>query len=275
MRTFERSGLTFEVLDSGPPSGPPVILLHGFPATPRSWARVTPALVEAGHRVLVPAQRGYSPGARPLRRRDYRIGELVDDVVALADQAGVDRFAVAGHDWGANVAWALAARHPHRVSALAALSVPHPRALRAALAGLQVARSWYMVFFQIPLLPERLLGSPMAVKILERSGLDADLASDYVENLRSPGALTAAINWYRALPFDTAAIDRTGPVQVPTLYVWSTNDPFLGRRGAELCADWVTGPYRFELIEGASHWLPETEPHRVASLLVNHLANHP
>lgn len=275
MQTFERAGLTFDVVDSGPAHGPPVILLHGFPANPRSWERVTPALVEAGHRVLVPAQRGYSPGARPRRRRDYRVSELVDDVVALADQAGLDRFAVAGHDWGAPVAWALAARHPERVSALAALSVPHPRAFRSALAGSQLVRSWYMVFFQLPVVPERILASPVAVKLLQRTGLDAELAGAYIDNLRGPGALTGALNWYRALPFDVTATELSGPVRVPTLYVWSTKDPFLGRRGAERCADWVRGPYRFELIEDASHWLPETEPRRVASLLVDHLARHP
>lgn len=274
MKTFERAGLTFDVVESGPAHGPPVILLHGFPANPRSWERVTPALVDAGHRVLVPAQRGYSPGARPRRRRDYRLGELVDDVVALADQAGLDRFAVAGHDWGAPVAWSLAARLPQRISAVAALSVPHPRAFRQALAGTQLARSWYMAFFQLPAVPERILGSPVAAKLLERTGLDAELAADYVANLRAPGALTAAINWYRALPFDARA-DQTGSVRVPTLYVWSTNDPFLGRRGAEHCAEWVQGPYRFELIEDAGHWLPETEPGRVAALLVDHLAAHP
>jgi pimeloyl-ACP methyl ester carboxylesterase len=274
MRTFERAGLTFDVVDSGPPDGPPVVLLHGFPANPRSWDRVTPTLVEAGHRVLVPAQRGYSPGARPLHRRDYRLGELVDDVVALADQAGLDRFAVAGHDWGAPVAWALAARHPQRISALAALSVPHPRAFLRALAGAQLVRSWYMIFFQLPRVPEAVLGSPLAVKLLERSGLDGALAADYVDYLRAPGAFSAALNWYRALPFDAAGADQPGPVSVPTLFLWSTNDPFLSRRGAEHCADWVRGPYRFELIEGASHWLPEMEPHRVASLIVDHLANH-
>nr|MDQ2728212.1 alpha/beta fold hydrolase [Actinomycetota bacterium] len=233
MKTFERAGLSFDVVDSGPPDGPPVILLHGFPANPRSWERVTPALVGSGHRVLVPAQRGYSPGARPPRRRDYRVGELVDDVLALADQAGLDRFAVAGHDWGAVVAWSLAARCPERISAVAALSVPHPGAVRQALAGTQLARSWYMVFFQLPALPERILSAPLAARILERSGLDAELAVDYVNYLRAPGALTAAVNWYRALPFEAVAGDQPGPVRVPTLYVWSTNDPFLGRRGAE------------------------------------------
>ncbi len=272
MKTFEREGLSFDVVDRGPPDSPAVILLHGFPANPRSWERVTPALVDAGHRVLVPALRGYSPGARPRHRRSYRIRRLVDDVVALADQAGLDRFAIAGHDWGALVAWSLAARLPQRISALAALSVPHPGAFRQALAGTQLVRSWYMAFFQLPVVPERMLGSPLAAKLLERTGLDAELATNYTDYLRAPGALTAAINWYRALPFDTA--DQPGPVQVPTLYVWSTKDPFLGRRGAEHCAEWVKGPYRFELIEGAGHWLPETEPRRVAALLVDHLATH-
>jgi pimeloyl-ACP methyl ester carboxylesterase len=275
VNNFERAGLVFDVVDSGPAEGPPVILLHGFPGNPRSWERVTPTLVEAGYRVLVPAQRGYSPGARPPRRRDYRVGQLVEDVIALADQAGLGRFAVAGHDWGAPVAWGLAARYPERLTAMAALSVPHPGAFRQALAGTQALRSWYMAFFQLPALPERILLSPFSVTLLERSGLDAELAADYVAGLRGPGACRAALNWYRALPLEAKAADLPGPIQVPTLFVWSTKDPFLGRRGAERCGDWVRGPYRFELIEGASHWLPETEAHRVGPLLVDHLANHP
>ncbi len=274
MQTFERAGLTFDVVDAGPADGAPVVLLHGFPANPRSWERVTPFLVDAGHRVLVPAQRGYCPGARPSRRRDYRLGELVDDVVALADHASLAHFAVAGHDWGAAVAWALAARYPERISSLTALSVPHPRAFLRALGSTQAFRSWYLAFFQLPRLPER-VGLAAGPKILERTGLDAELAEAYIAALRGPGALRGALNWYRALPFSKADMGRTGAVQVPTLYVWSTKDPFLGHQSAGRCGDWVQGPYRFEIIEEASHWLPETEATRVGGLLVDHLADHP
>lgn len=272
MDTFHRAGLTFDVIDQGPPDAPtPVILLHGFPANARSWERVTPILVDAGHRVLAPNQRGYSPGARPLRRRDYRLSELVDDVVALADQAGLDRFAVVGHDWGAPVAWSLAARFPERVSALAALSVPHLRAFFRSMLGTQLLRSWYMAFFQLPALPERAVASSWGRRSLERTGLNPVLAAAYLDFLRAPGALTGAINWYRGMPCNGTDLDQIAPVVVPTMFIWGTADPFLGRRGVERCGDWVRGPYRLELIEGGSHWLPEAYPERVAALLVDHL----
>lgn len=275
MDTFSRAGLTFDVVDAGPPDGPALIALHGFPANPRSWERLTPALVSAGHRILVPAQRGYSPAARPLRRRDYRIAELVDDVVALADAAGLDRFAVVGHDWGAPVAWALAERHPDRVSSLAALSVPHTRAFVGSLAGTQLLRSWYMGMFQVPGLAERILLSRLGPATLVRTGLDAELAADYLDRLRPPGALTAALNWYRAMPLQLRDLRQAAPVRVPTLFVWSTGDPFIGRRGVRHCADWVHAPYRLEVIEGGSHWLPEGNADRVGALLIEHLAAHP
>lgn len=250
-----------------------IIALHGFPANSRSWSRVTPALVDAGYRVLAPNQRGYSPGARPLARRDYRLGALVDDAVALADAAGVDRFAVAGHDWGAVVAWGLAAHYPDRISSLAALSVPHPRAMRKAMAGVQLARSSYMAFFQLPDLPEW-LAVRGAGTILRLSGLDAEMADHYTGSLRGPLDWRAALNWYRAMAVSTD-MGQVGAVRVPSLFVWSTKDPAIGRRSAEGCADWVTAPYRFEMIEGASHWLPETRPRRVAGLLLDHLASYP
>lgn len=158
MERYRHEALTFDVTDSGPAEGRIVIALHGFPEDRQCWAQLSRSLSDAGFRTLAPDQRGYSPGARPSARRSYRVSMLAGDVLALADQAGADSFDLVGHDWGAIVAWHLAARHPDRVRSLTALSVPHPRAFVSALsASSQALHSWYMVLFQIPWLPERVL----------------------------------------------------------------------------------------------------------------------
>jgi pimeloyl-ACP methyl ester carboxylesterase len=158
-RRLRARGLVFDTLVAGPPTGEPVVLLHGFPQTAACWIRVAQALAAAGYRVLAPDQRGYSPGARPAAVRAYRMPELVADVLALAEAAGAARFHLVGHDWGGAVAWALAGRHPERVATLTSVSTPHPRAFAAALlTGGQLPRSAYIGFFRIPRLPELVLG---------------------------------------------------------------------------------------------------------------------
>ena len=266
-----RDGLVFETTDSGPAEGEVVVLLHGFPATRASWRDVVPRLEAAGLRCLVPLQRGYSPGARPRGRRAYRSTELVADVVALLDQAGVDRAHVVGHDWGGAVAWKLAAEHPDRVASLTVLSTPHPAALAASLtSSLQALRSWYMVAFQLPWLPEALLRRRLA-PVLRGTGLPAERAEEYAGAMRDSRALTGAIAWYRALwlPGGGARPSlATGRVTVPTRYLWGRHDTALGRRAAELTARHVSGPYRFvELDEG--HWLPEVAPRVVAQAVLD------
>jgi len=191
---FTREGLTFDVADTGPAGAAAVVLLHGFPGSARTWDAVAPALAGAGYRVLVPTQRGYSPRARPAGRRAYRVEALVADVLALADQAGLDRFHLVGHDWGGAVAWQLATAHPDRVASLTSLSTPHPRAmLRAMVTSRQALHSWYIAAFQVPRLPEALLmigGGQRFVAQLQRSGLPPGVARGYAEDLSAPGALT-------------------------------------------------------------------------------------
>jgi len=273
LQRYERDGLVFDVRDAGPARGQSVVLLHGFPETSASWQSVTPGLAEAGYRVLAPDQRGYSPGARPRPRRAYRREELVADVVALADAAMLDRFHLVGHDWGAAVAWQVAMQHPGRLRSLTALSVAHPAAFRrAALTSRQGLRSWYMGFFQLPLLPEAMLRSgawQTMRRNLRRSGLPAAFADEYVEHLRSPGALTAALNWYRGLrPLSDS---RAVAVRVPTLMVWGDRDAYCDRRGVTLTERYVTASYRLEVFEGAGHWIPEEAPERLLSVLLLHL----
>ena len=275
MEHFTRNGFTFDVTDLGPAGAEAVVLLHGYPESSASWRAVSPGLMEAGYRVLAPDQRGYSPGARPVGRRAYVMAELVGDVLALADQAGVERFHVVGHDWGGAVAWALATDHADRLRTLAVLSTPHPAAfLRSMVTSGQALRSWYMALFQIPRLPEWLTlagDGRLALSTMRRSGLSEDRAREYVEAMSKPGALTAALNWYRAVPYEATAMRDAKPVTVPTLYVWSTKDVALGRKAAELTARFVSGPYRFEILEGVSHWIPEEAPEEVLRLVLEHL----
>ena len=277
VHNYVRDGLTFEVTDDGPADGRVVIALHGFPEDRQCWSAVIPQLTDAGYRVLAPDQRGYSPGARPAGRRPYAIGELAADVLALADVAGAERFDVVGHDWGALVAWELAARHPRRVRTMTSLTVPHPRAIRDSLLhSTQLLHSWYILFFQIPWLPEatiRAAGFDRAVQGFERDGLDPESARRYARRLQDRATATGPINWYRALPFSTRSV--MPPVEVPVLYVYADKDRYLTRYPAERTARYVTGPYRFEVLEGMSHWLPTGAADRVSGLIREHLAAHP
>jgi pimeloyl-ACP methyl ester carboxylesterase len=275
---IDANGWRFTARTDGPPDGRPVLLLHGFPETSRSFAAQIGALADAGWRVVAPDQRGYSPGARPEAVEAYRVTELVADVLAVADACGMNAFDLVGHDWGGIVAWAAACLHPERVRSLTAISTPHPRALAAGLRGgdpEQAERSSYIHLFRQPEVPEALLlgedgsGSGL-VQLYESSGLAVAAAAEYVEVLTRPGAMTAALNWYRAN--DLASYTNLGQCTVPTMYVWSTDDVALGRGVAEGTASWVTGPYRFVELEGVSHWIPEAVPDELNRLLLEHLA---
>jgi pimeloyl-ACP methyl ester carboxylesterase len=245
-----------------------------------AWDAVAERLAGEGIRTLAPDQRGYSPGARPPGRRAYRTGVLVSDVVALLDAAGLQRAHVVGHDWGAAVAWAIAARCPDRVRSLTALSVPHPGAfLRSMRTSPQLLRSWYMAFFQLPVVPETVFSAGRSATrrvqaILARTGLPPERSAGYVDRIADRAAIAAMLNWYRALPVSDLS-GSSEPVAVPTLYVWSTGDHFLDRRGAEDTARFCTGEYRFEEVLGASHWLPETRPELVADLIAKQVRAHP
>jgi pimeloyl-ACP methyl ester carboxylesterase len=273
MQSFRRDGMVFDVRDAGPEDGDPVVLLHGFPQDCTAFGRVTPLLNTAGLRTLAPDQRGYCASARPRGRRAYRLREAVDDVLALLYDAGLRSAHVVGHDWGGGVAWALAAWHPDRVRTLTVLSTPHPAAMqRALLRSDQALRSVYVGLFQLPLLPERVLlagGGAALRQALLRGGLPGDAADHYVARMLEPGALTAALNWYRALPLSLG--DHVGTVRVPTLQVWGADDTFLSRAATEASAAHVDAPYRLEVLEDVPHWIPELVPERVAELVTAHV----
>lgn len=275
MEEFSRDGLVFDVTDTGPAEGAVVVLLHGYPENRTSWNKVVPFLTAQGFRVLAPDQRGYSPRARPLRRRDYRSSELTADVLALVDAAGAEKVHLVGHDWGGGVAWAFAHAHPDRLHTLTSLTTPHPRALSAAmLRSNQLLHSWYMLAYQLPWLPEtayRGRGERLTRRALVASGLPPDAAERYVAQLQQPGAARAAINWYRAIPLSKPL---RGKVTVPVLYVYATADRFLGRKAAELTGRYVDAAYRFEVLDGMSHWVPELAPDVVARLVGEHAREH-
>jgi pimeloyl-ACP methyl ester carboxylesterase len=272
--------MVFEALAAGPDGGRPVVLLHGFPQTAWSWHHQLEALAARGMRALAFDQRGYSPGARPSEVSSYRVDALVGDVMAVADTLGLERFDLVGHDWGAIVAWASAGLHPERIRSLAAVSVPHPAAFAEALGGRdpdQAGRSSYIEVFRRPgQVAERILLGPDGKgeglrAMFAASGMPPDQPEIevFVTAMTEPGALTAALNWYRAA--ERSMGSALGPVEVPTLFVWSTEDVAIGRAAAEACAQWVSGQYRFEVLGGVSHWIPETAPQALNRLLVEHL----
>jgi pimeloyl-ACP methyl ester carboxylesterase len=272
LTTFTRDGLAFDVRDTGPLDGTPVVLLHGFPQDSRCWDQVAPLLHEQGYRTLAPDQRGYSPGARPRHRAAYRTTELVADIVALVETSDLGPVHLVGHDWGAVVAWSLAARHPDLLRSLTALSVPHPAAfVRSMLTSPQALKSWYTLAFQLPWLPELELRSPHFAKALRGTGQSRVAAARDAELMRQPGAAHAALGWYRAMVLPPSL--TTAPkVRVPTLYVWSDGDTAVGPWGGGRNPQYLDAPYTRVVLEGVSHWIPDEAPDRLADLLLKHFA---
>lgn len=264
-----RDGMELRAIDSGPPDGEPVILLHGFPQRASIWDLVVPMLHADGLRTIVLDQRGYCASARPRGRRAYRISELIGDLLALLDAAGLADAHIVGHDWGAAVAWGIAGNHPERVRSLTAVSVPHPAAfLKAMVTSDQLLRSWYMGFFQLPFIPELVLSSSgsLPVKALAGMGMTREMIERFREEMVADGAIPGGLGWYRALPFASPRTS-TARVAVPTTFVWSDDDKALGRGGAALTERFVDGDYQFVELSGVSHWIPEERPVELASAI--------
>jgi pimeloyl-ACP methyl ester carboxylesterase len=270
--------LTFDVRADGPEDGRPVLLLHGFPETSASWAAVSPLLARAGLRTYAPDQLGYSPGARPDEVGAYSTQSLTQVTADLMTALDLPQADVVGHDWGANVAWALAAWHSDRVRSLTAVSVPHPAAYTVAYRTdpEQKERSAYIrLFWQEGKAEEVLLadGARRLRRMLSGgegdSGVPAQAIEEYVAVLSAPGALTAALNWYRAM----SSSERVDPIEVPTTYVWSDGDVAIGRTAAEACADHVRGDFRFVELNGITHWIPEQAPERLAEAILDRIAS--
>ena len=254
---IEARGLTFDVYEGGPPDGPAVLLLHGFPQDHREFDPILPRLHAAGLRTYALDQRGTSPGARPSEVSAYRLHEPTADAVAVLDALGLESAHVIGHDWGAIVGWWLASGHPDRVRTLTAVSVPHPKALGLALRvrATQRARMSYFKVFQSPVAERLLLARDGAMlrAMLKPIGQRGD---KYVTSMRDdPGRLTGGLSWYRAATGGFP--DGPGIVRVPTTYVWSDRDGVVTLTAALRTKDWVEADYQLVAMKGVSHWVPE------------------
>jgi len=261
---------------AGPGDGPVVVLLHGFPEFWYGWHRQIQPLASAGFRVIVPDQRGYNLSSKPSGVASYAMPELVSDLIAIADQLGQRKIYLAGHDWGAAVAWSTALLHPDRVAKLAILNVPHPSVMRRYLFTRlrQTLRSWYMFLFQLPWLPEAVFSAfdfRMGARALLRSSRPGTFSSDDLAQYRAawsqPGALTAMINWYRAA-FRHRVKFPDRMVRVPTRILWGERDKFLMPEMAHESLRYCTNGELYTFAE-ASHWLQHEEPARVSRLLID------
>jgi pimeloyl-ACP methyl ester carboxylesterase len=265
------NGAVHEAWAAGPEGGELVLLLHGFPETAFEWRAQVPALAAAGYRAVAPDQRGYTAGARYDDLAEYHVDHLATDVARFADALGAERFHVVGHDWGGFVAWYAAGRFPMRVRTLTVVSTPHPGAFVAAYHGDtdQRERSAYMDWFRTPDAETAFLADDAAMLRAAYQGHSGEGADEYARVFSADGgaALTGGLNWYRANDFT----DGTGPITVPTLYVWSDDDVALGRDAAEATGSFVEGPYRFEVLPGISHWVPEEAPEALNRLILDHL----
>ena len=268
-RRLEVGGVGLNVLDEG--EGPPVLLLHGFPDSLDLWRHQVPALTGAGFRVIAPDLRGFGRSDAPEEVEAYALPAVMEDVVGLLDQLEVPTTHVVGHDWGAALAWGLAALQPDRVERLVALSVGHPATFPGSME--QRALSWYMLFFQFPEAEEALQRDDWRL-FREAFGGGGDL-DRYVEDLSRPGRLTAGLNWYRANispeSFASAMSSAVPAVSCPTLGVWSSGDVALTEQQMISSAENVTGPWRYERIDDASHWMPVDAPERLNELLLDFL----
>ena len=272
-------GVDLHVVTAG--TGQPVILIHGFPENWHSWRRQIPALVATGFSVLVPDMRGYNLSSRPVEQSAYQLDHLVADVVALVQASGHPRAHIVGHDWGGIVAWTFADKHPELVDKLVILNAPHLKIyLEKVRHPRQMRRSWYMLFFLLPRLPELALSARNFQAIRDMFKLrparktaftDTDV-EEYVEALSQPGALTAALNYYRAnfTIANTHKLAHSPAVRAETLVIWGELDPALGTELLE-GLDQLAPNSRVHRIRDASHWVQNEAPKEVNQVLIDFL----
>jgi pimeloyl-ACP methyl ester carboxylesterase len=279
-RSIDLGDVTLHTVLAG--SGPLVVLLHGYPEFWYSWRHQIPALVNAGFRVAVPDMRGYNLSSKPKGVDSYAPEHLTDDVRKLIEALGESRAHVVGHDWGANVAWMFAMRFPDHLDRLVICNVPHPLVFSKHLLTWRqgLKRSWYVFFFQLPWLPERMVaaGDFKSIRtILKWDPVNKKAFSDddierYVEAMRQPNALTSAINYYRAIFRLNKARRKAmvAPIHRPTLMIWGLQDRYLGPELVDTPAKLVSN-LRIERLQDASHWVQCDAPERVNPLMIDFL----
>jgi pimeloyl-ACP methyl ester carboxylesterase len=274
------NGLRFRAMVDGPPDGEMVLLLHGFPEGAESWAKQVDALAKAGFLAVAPDLRGYGLTDAPEGTEPYAIGHLVEDVAGIIKAFGRSQAHVAGHDWGAIVAWFFAARHAEMTKTLTVLSVAHPAALAEAsrVDVDQRERSRYVALFLLEGKAEHVLGDEdyRRLRAMFSLGPNPDavprsVVDHFVRSLSRPGRLTAALNYYRANlgagGGAWAALTQEVKITTPTTLLWGDEDPALGRRAVDATAEHVDGPFRLEVLEGAGHWLQFERPDDVSRSL--------
>ena len=268
---IETNGIRLHVVQAGPKSGTPVLLLHGFPENWRCWIRQLPALAEAGCRVIVPDQRGYNLSDKPDGIKNYQMEVLTRDILGLIDKLEYEKINLVGHDWGAAVAWSLGIQHPERLHRLGILNVPHPAVMKRFLRRdlEQLRRSWYIFFFQLPWLPEagmRFQEWQALVRSIKDSGKAHTFSDEDIENYKEawsqPGAISAMLNWYRAAA--RYPIEPAGElcVRVPTLMMWGMHDTALTHRMARPSMDYCKEG-RLLFFPEATHWVQRDEAEEV------------
>ncbi len=272
---FERDSIRLHAVAAGPQDGPVVLLLHGFPEFWYSWRKQIGPLAAAGFRVIVPDQRGYNLSSKPPVVEAYQLENLVSDIVGVVDQLGRQRVYLVGHDWGAVVAWGVALFHPRRLHKLGILNVPHPLVMmRAARHNpRQMLRSWYGLFFQLPWLPEQVFSAAnfklgtSSLLLTSRDGtFTLDDLAHYREAWSPPGAITAMLNWYRAL-FRYPPTIPDPRVKVPTRILWGRRDAFLLPELAEESVRYCDSA-ELTYFPQASHWIQQEEPEKVNQALI-------
>lgn len=279
-RIIRTNGIAMNVMVAGDPNGKPVILLHGFPEFWYGWRNQIQPLVDAGFYVWIPDQRGYNLTDKPPDLSDYRIDELVLDIVGLLRATGHDKVSIVGHDWGAIVAWWLSLRYPEYIEKLVIMNVPHPHVFEKFIRGLdvrQIAKSMYAVFFQLPTIPEGLYRITQArttmnfLKFNAKKGsfTDADF-EHYKAAWAQKGALKAMLNWYRAYLRFSPTPPEDWTINPPTLMIWGKKDTFLSHRMAQPSIEWCKDG-RLVLFEDATHWVQHDKADEVNTLLIDFL----
>ena len=283
---IETNGIRLHVVQAGPQSGTPVVLLHGFPEFWYGWRLQISGLVDAGCRVIIPDQRGYNLSDKPEGVGAFSMDELVGDVIGLIDALGYEKVNLVGHDWGAAVAWVVANQYPDRLHRLGILNVPHPEVMKRFLKRdlEQLRRSWYILFFQLPWLPEALMRArdwQAMVRALLDSGKPHTFTDEDIERYKEawsqPGAITAMLNWYRAVARYQMPEMKDARIRVPTLMMWGMKDVALSHRLARPSMDYCDEG-NLILFPEATHWVQldeaESVNHYLADFLLNKISTH-